>query len=129
MPEPPERLPAGGRAPLAVHRSRRSAEGERRQLSGLPGPSTSPAAIRRPAPALPPASEELPRRQSPAPGRSRLPRLLSVRAVADQTTLPISTVYDAIYRGDLPVVRIGRSVRLDERDIVDFIAARKEHRP
>lgn len=58
----------------------------------------------------------------------RLPRLLSVRAVADQTTLPISTVYDAVYRGELPVVRIGRSVRIDERDLVDFIAARKEPR-
>lgn len=59
-------------------------------------------------------------------GATRLPRLLSVRVVADQTTLPISTIYDAIYRGDLPVVRIGRSVRLDERDVVTFIAARKE---
>lgn len=58
----------------------------------------------------------------------RLPRLLSVRAVADQTTLPLSTVYDAVYRGDLPVVRIGRSVRIDERDVVEFIAARKEPR-
>lgn len=59
-------------------------------------------------------------------GTPRLPRLLSVRAVSDQTTLPISTIYDAIYRGDLPVVRIGRSVRLDECDVVAFIAARKE---
>lgn len=58
----------------------------------------------------------------------RLPKLLSVRAVADQTTLPVSTVYDAVYRGELPVVRIGRSVRIDERDLVDFIAARKEPR-
>ena len=60
--------------------------------------------------------------------RRRLPRLLSVRAVADQTTLPVSTVYDAIYRGDIPAVRIGRSVRVDERDVVSFIAARKEPR-
>jgi excisionase family DNA binding protein len=61
-------------------------------------------------------------------GGQRLPRLLSVRAVADQTTLPLSSVYDAVYRGDLPVVRIGRSVRIDERDVVEFIAARKEPR-
>lgn len=60
--------------------------------------------------------------------RRRLPRLLSVRSVADQTTLPVSTVYDAIYRGDIPAVRIGRSVRVDERDVIDFIAARKEPR-
>lgn len=60
--------------------------------------------------------------------RRRLPRLLSVRAVADQTTLPVSTVYDAIYRGDIPAVRIGRSVRVDESDVISFIAARKEPR-
>jgi hypothetical protein len=37
-------------------------------------------------------------------------------------------VYDAIYRGQIPAVRIGRSVRIDERDVMSFIAARKEPR-
>lgn len=55
-----------------------------------------------------------------------LPRLLSVRAVAEATTLPASTLYDAIANGDLPAVRIGRAVRVDERDLIRFIDARRE---
>lgn len=55
-----------------------------------------------------------------------LPRLLSVRAISAATTLPPSTVYDAIYSGELPPVRIGRAVRVDERDVLRWIDARRE---
>ena len=58
--------------------------------------------------------------------RGRLPRLLSVRAVADQTTLPLSTLYDLIARGELPAVRSGRSVRLDEQDVLRWISSHRE---
>lgn len=50
-----------------------------------------------------------------------LPRLLSVRAVSEATTLPASTIYDAIYAGELAPHRFGRAVRLDERDVARWI--------
>jgi len=56
---------------------------------------------------------------------ARLPRLLSVRAIQEATTLPASTIYDVIASGELPAVRIGRSVRVDERDVLRFIDSRR----
>jgi len=56
----------------------------------------------------------------------RLPRLLSVRRVHEETDLPVSTVYDLISRGELPAIRIGRSVRIDERDLLRWIERHKE---
>lgn len=50
-----------------------------------------------------------------------IPRLLSVRAIADATTLPPSTVYDLVAAGTLPAVRIGRAVRVDERDFLRWL--------
>lgn len=55
-----------------------------------------------------------------------LPRLPSVRSVSETTTIPKSTLYDAIARGELPAVRIGRAVRLDERDVLRWLDSRKE---
>jgi excisionase family DNA binding protein len=63
---------------------------------------------------------------TPRGGTAGLPRLLSVRAVAEATTLPPSTVYDLVARGDLPAVRIGRAVRVDERDVLRFIESHRE---
>lgn|GEM_PF-4330454 len=59
-------------------------------------------------------------------GQGRLPRLFSVRDVAEQTTLPVSTVYDVIARGELPAVRIGRAVRIDEADLLRWIDSRRD---
>lgn len=56
----------------------------------------------------------------------RLPRLLSVRAVSEATTLPLSTIYDAIANGAVPAVRLGRSVRVDEADVLRWIRSRRE---
>ncbi|MGB5159993.1 MAG: helix-turn-helix domain-containing protein [Thermoanaerobaculia bacterium] len=57
---------------------------------------------------------------------SRLPRLLSVRRVHEETDLPLSTVYDLVAKGDLPAIRNGRSVRIDERDLLRWIDSRRE---
>lgn len=59
---------------------------------------------------------------------SRLPRLLSVRAISEATTLPASTLYDAIAGGELPAVRIGRAVRVEETAALRWIDARREVR-
>ena len=59
---------------------------------------------------------------------NRLPRLLSVRAVAEATTLPRSTIYDLVARGELPALRIGasRGIRIAEADFERFIKSRRE---
>jgi excisionase family DNA binding protein len=55
-----------------------------------------------------------------------LPRLLSIRAAAQITTIPATTLYTLVSRGELPAVRIGRAVRIDERDLLAFIEAHRE---
>lgn len=40
-----------------------------------------------------------------------LPRLLTAREVAQQTSLPLSRVYELTRTGDLPHTRFGRAVR------------------
>lgn len=60
------------------------------------------------------------------PTGRRLPRLYAVRQITEQTGLPASTVYDLIAEGELQAVRIGRSVRVDERDFLRWLEARRE---
>ena len=55
-----------------------------------------------------------------------LPRLLSLRQVAEQTSIPRTTLYTLVARGEIPVVRIGRSLRVDEQDVLAWIAAHRE---
>ena len=59
----------------------------------------------------------------------RLPRLLSVSTFAEETLIPLSTVYLLINRGDLKAVRFGEgrgsSVRIHEDDAHAWI---EEHR-
>ena len=65
-------------------------------------------------------------RRADAIGGRTVPRLLSLRAVAEQTTIPRTTWYSLAARGELPVVRIGRSVRIDERDLIAYLDAHRE---
>ncbi len=62
-------------------------------------------------------------RSTPA---SRVPRLLSVKAVAEATTVPATTIYTMIARGDIECVRIGRAVRIREDDLVRWIETHRE---
>ena len=55
---------------------------------------------------------------------SSLPRLRTPRELHEQTGVPVSTWYTLIARGDLPAVRIGRSVRLREPDVVTYLESR-----
>jgi excisionase family DNA binding protein len=52
--------------------------------------------------------------------------LLRVPEVADTTGLAASYVWRLIQRGDLPVVRIGRSTRVRREDLDQFIKDRME---
>lgn len=55
---------------------------------------------------------------------SGLPRLRTPRELHEQTGVPVSTWYTLIARGDLPAVRIGRSVRLREPDVIAYLDTR-----
>ena len=55
-----------------------------------------------------------------------VPRLWGIPALAKTTTLPASTIYTLVARGEIAAVRIGRSVRIDERDWLAYLAARRE---
>ena len=55
-----------------------------------------------------------------------VPRLFSVTTVYKQTNVPRSTWYTLIARGEIPAVRIGRAVWIDEQDLLAFLAAHRE---
>lgn len=42
-----------------------------------------------------------------------LPRLLTAKQLARQTSLPLSRVYALAREGKLPVIRLGRAMRFD----------------
>ncbi|HLN18366.1 MAG TPA: helix-turn-helix domain-containing protein [Acidimicrobiales bacterium] len=52
------------------------------------------------------------------------PRFLTVGEVATALRVSNMTVYRLINSGDLPAVRIGRSFRLREEDLDQYLAAR-----
>ena len=58
---------------------------------------------------------------------TRLPRLLSVRAISEQTTLPASTIYDAVARREIPSIRVtDRAIRIREDDLLRWLDSRRE---
>ena len=67
-----------------------------------------------------------PRNQQASGPPARIPRLFSPLELEAQTGVPRPTWYTLISRGELPAVRIGRSVRVDERDAAAYIAAKRE---
>ena len=64
------------------------------------------------------------------PSTPRIPRLLSLRAVAELTTIPRSTLYTLVANGELPAVRIGdgnrRGIRIREDRLRQWIDERTE---
>lgn len=63
---------------------------------------------------------------SPAPAvRRAAPRLLSVRAVAEQLGISDKTVRRTIATGALPAHRVGRLVRVSADDLLLFLAQRR----
>lgn len=52
--------------------------------------------------------------------------LWNVRRTAGFLGLHEKTVYDMVARGELPVVRVGRLLRFDPRDMTRWVSARKE---
>ncbi len=54
------------------------------------------------------------------------PMTLSVRETADHLGVGRNTVYDLIRAGDLPHMRIGRTIRVPRQQLAAWIAARTE---
>ena len=54
-----------------------------------------------------------------------LPKFLTVQEVADNLAVSAKTVRRLIDRGDLPRHKLGRQVRISERDFRDFVALRR----
>ena len=57
--------------------------------------------------------------------KDSLPRLLTLRAISDASSIPRSTLYDLVTQGKIPVVRVGASIRVAE---VDWLAWIESHR-
>jgi len=55
-----------------------------------------------------------------------LPRLLNAQDVAAALNMGLSTVYLLVERGELPSIRIGRSVRIRLQDLEKFIESKAQ---
>jgi excisionase family DNA binding protein len=53
--------------------------------------------------------------------RSGPSRLLTIEQAADRLSVSIRNIRHQIYRRKIPIVKIGRLVRIDETDLQDFI--------
>jgi excisionase family DNA binding protein len=54
-------------------------------------------------------------------------QLLNVPEFADMCSIGVSTAHRLIARGDIPVCRIGRSVRINLDDAFAFIEQHRQH--
>ncbi len=55
-----------------------------------------------------------------------IPYLRPFKQAVTESGLAYTSMRDAAFRGEIPVVRIGRAWYLDMRDLTDFIASHKE---
>ncbi len=58
-----------------------------------------------------------------------LPRLLTLKQASEELGLKVWALRTAIWNGDLPQVRIGKSVRIDRRDLEAWLARQKVRGP
>jgi excisionase family DNA binding protein len=54
------------------------------------------------------------------------PRLLSLKAVAERVSVSTKTLRRMIGRGELPVIRVGRQIRIAEDELMRFLNRRRE---
>ena len=52
-----------------------------------------------------------------------LPAVLTAKEIAQVLRIPKSTVYDLAARGKLPVVKLGRTVRMSKATLIEFLSA------
>ena len=90
---------------------------------GVPGPRPMgrpmAAAVARPVPAAHPAAMPLGRPQVPSPRAAVT--FLTVAEVAAMMRVSKMTVYRLVHAGELAAVRVGRSFRVPERAVQDYL--------
>jgi excisionase family DNA binding protein len=92
---------------------------------GVPGPRpmgrpmTAAAAVARPVPAAHPAAMPVGRQAVPAPRAAVT--FLTVAEVAAMMRVSKMTVYRLVHAGELSAVRVGRSFRVPERAVQDYL--------
>ncbi len=58
----------------------------------------------------------------PASGRRSGPsQLLTIEQAAERLSVSVRNIRHQIYRRNIPIVKVGRLVRIDEADLQDFI--------
>ena len=65
--------------------------------------------------------------EDPACGADPPEPLLTVRQAAQQLSLSPSAVHNYISSHRLPVIRLGRAVRIQPADLADFISAHRQN--
>jgi len=50
-----------------------------------------------------------------------LPRLLKAQEVSEQTSIPLSRIYELAREGSLPCVRMGRAMRFSAPAVLEWI--------
>lgn len=58
--------------------------------------------------------------------RIEVGRLLPAKIAAVQSGIPYTTLRDLVFRGEIPVVRLGRAWFFDRRDVDRYIDTQKE---
>ncbi len=58
-----------------------------------------------------------------------LPRLLTLKQAAEELGVNVSALRRGIWDGELPQVRIGRSIRVDRNDLEAWLARHKVRGP
>jgi excisionase family DNA binding protein len=58
----------------------------------------------------------------PTPSTPRSLKLMSVQDAANYAKVSTQTVRRAIKAGDLKIYRMGRQIRIDESDLVDYLS-------
>jgi excisionase family DNA binding protein len=53
-------------------------------------------------------------------------RLIPAKKAADETGIAYTSLRDLVFRGEIPVVKVGRAWYLDRRDLDRWITTRKE---
>ena len=88
--------------------------------SNQPAPAKNPAA--RPARSAAPASKAAARKTGPVsgPGRTEV-TFLTVAEVAAMMRVSKMTVYRMVHAGEMPAVRVGRSFRVPEQAVHDYL--------
>jgi excisionase family DNA binding protein len=68
-----------------------------------------------------PRASSRPTARSSSARRSSPSQLLTIEQAADRLSVSVRNIRHQIYRRQIPIVKVGRLVRIDEEDLQDFI--------